>query len=824
MKSKIITLAEGYGYGREVLPSGLSNKEAQIRLLRYGLNELAKSTRGASLFEFFGRFKNPLVLILLGAAVVSGFSGDVISAIIITIIVLVSGLLDFVNTYRAGKAAEALHNKVKITTAVIRGGVLKEIPVSMVVPGDIVKLLPGDIVPADGSISAADDFFVNESTLTGESFPVERGKGDHIFMGSSVITGNSLMEVEVTGRGTKLGAIAEKIVVSGVPTEFDRDIREFSFLIMRTMFVLVIFVFLVNSFTRHGVLDSFLFAAALAVGLTPELLPIIITLNLTKGSLAMSRHGVIVKKLSAIQNCGSMDVLCTDKTGTLTEDRITLVRYVDVAGKKSENVLKYAYLNSIHRTALKNPLDAAISSFRKIETSGFKKTEEIPFDFSRRRDSIVVENRGEHTLITKGAPEGIFEICTNYRDERHNLGKEILEVARGEYERLSADGFRVLAVATKKIAKTHKAYSKAEEQNMVFHGFVAFFDPPKETAAHTLKLIASRGVEIKILTGDNEIVTKKIAREIGLPVKGIITGKEISGIGNDALRVIAEQNTIFARVDPDQKTRIIKALQSLGHGVGYLGDGINDAPSLRAADIGVSVNNAVDVAKESADFILMHKSLNDLINGITEGRRTFVNTLKYLKMDLSSNFGNMFSMAGASVFLPFFPMLPAQILFNNLLYGASQFAIPLDNVDEEEIEKPSKLNIGFIKKFMLFFGILSSCFDFLTFIILFSVFHLTGGGFQTGWFLESIATQTLVVYTIRTRKILFFGSKPSLPLFVSTSLAVLIAWGVALSAAGNIFKFSPLPVPVLLSIITITILYLVTVELVKRRISEKPSK
>lgn len=800
---------------------GLSKQEAGERFLRYGPNELGRNTRSV-IFDFLGRFKNPLVLILLGAAVIAGFFGDAISSVLIIIIVLVSGTMDFVNAYRAQKSAEALQNKVRVTTAVVREGLIQEIPISQVVPGDVIKLLPGDIIPADGRIIAADDFFVNESSLTGESFPVERKRDDRIFMGSSAVTGNAFMEAEVTGRGTKFGAIAEKLSGADEPTEFDRGIREFSYLIMRIMFVLVIIVFFINSFTHHSALDSLLFAAALAVGITPELLPMIITLNLKKGSVAMSRHGVIVKKLSAIQNCGSMDILCTDKTGTLTEDRITLVKYVDAAGKESEDVLRYAYLNGIYGTALKNPLDAAIADFRKIEISGFHKTEEIPFDFTRRRDSIAVENRGEHTLITKGAPEGIFEICAHYQDERHNFGEEIRGEAQREYERLSAEGFRVLGVATKRVIHPKTSYSKADEHNMAFQGFVAFFDPPKKTVAHTLKLIEARGVEVKILTGDSEIVTQKVAQEIDLPVKGVITGAEIEKISDDELTAIVGANTIFARIAPEQKTKIIKTLQAMGHGVGYLGDGINDAPSLKLADVGISVNNAVDVAKESADFILLNKDLHSLINGISEGRRTFANTLKYLKMSLSSDFGNMFSMAGASVLLPFFPMLALQILFNDLLYDASQFAIPMDNVDPEELEKPRKFNIGFIKKFMLVFGPLSSLFDFLAFVVLFFIFHLSASGFQTGWFLESIATQTFVVYIIRTQRS-FFKSKPAWPLVGATCGAVVVAYGVALSALGGIFKFSPLPWPALFAIAGIVVLYLLVVEAVKSKFFKSSS-
>lgn len=795
--------------------SGLSDAEALKRLKQYGSNEMAKRKKLSGLADFLLRFKNPLIFILLVAAVISASFGDWTSSIIIVVIVLISVVLDFVNTYKSQKAAEALKERVRITATLIRDGKTQEIPLANIVPGDIVLLTPGDLIPADGKIIQARDFFINESSLTGESFPAEKMMADKIFMGSSAVTGNATMEVTLTGQATKFGKIAESLIKKEEPTEFDKSIKDFSYLIMRITFALVIFVFFINAFFKRDLFDSFLFSAALAVGLTPELLPMIIAINLSKGSIIMAKHGVIVKRLSAIQNFGSMDILCTDKTGTLTEDKITLVKYVDGFGQKSEDVLSYAYISSSYHSGFKSPLETAIKEFQNIDISTYKKVDEIPFDYSRRRGSIVVEYQGKRILITKGAPEEILKVCEFYEKTGNPFQKNLLDSSINQYQSLSRDGFRVLGVAIKYISEIKEVYSKEEENKMTFIGFTAFLDPAKKTVAETLQSLKKHGVEIKILTGDNELVTQKIAHDINLPIKGIILGSEMEEMNDTALRIKAEETTIFARVSPDQKTRIIRALRANNHVVGYMGDGINDAPSLKAADVGVSVNNAVDVAKESADLILLKKSLTDLMNGVIEGRKTFSNTLKYLMMDLSSNFGNMFSMAGASIFMPFLPMLPAQILLNNLLYDGSQFAIPMDNVDKEDVQKPQKMNMSFIKKFMIIFGPVSSLFDLITFIVLFLIFKLQATGFQTGWFIESLATQTFVVYIIRTRKLPFFKSLPNKYLTISTISIVTIGWIIALSSMGYIFNFTPLPIPVILSIAAIVTSYLIVVEIIK---------
>lgn len=795
--------------------SGLTRQEAARRLKHCGPNEFAEKKQLSLVMSFLLKFANPLIFILIAAALIAAMLGELLNPAIIITVVVISVTLDFINTYKSEKAAEALKERVKITATVIRDGREHELPLSHIVPGDIIFLSPGDLVPADGKIIQEKDFFIDESSLTGESFPVEKGVGTEVFMGSSAVTGDAFMSVAVTGKNTKFGKIAEALSKKEESTDFDRGMKDFSVLIMKITFLLVIFVFLVNALLRHEVLESFLFAAALAVGLTPELLPMIIALNLSRGSLAMSRHGVIVKKLSAIQNFGSMDILCTDKTGTLTENKIALVKYVDGLGRVAEEVFFYAYLNSQHQSGYANPLDAAVIKHKSVDISAYKKIDEIPFDYARKRNTIIVEGGNEHLLIAKGAPEELLGVCGAYGKEEIRLNENALVKIHKEYDELSHDGFRVLGVAIKKIKNKKKIYSHDEERDMIFCGFMAFLDPPKATVAETLKLLEKYGIEIKVITGDNALVSQKVASEINLPVKGVLTGLEMGNLNDYELSVRVERTTIFARISPDQKTRIIRLLQKNNHVVGFLGDGINDAPSLKAADVGISVNNAVDVAKESADLILVQKSLRELVDGVISGRTTFANTMKYLMMTLSSNFGNMFSMAAASVFIPFLPMLPVQILLNNLLYDGSQFTIPLDRVDSADVLRPKKWDMRFIKRFMLIFGSASSFFDFITFVVLFYGFRLVNGSFQTGWFLESIATQIFVIYVIRTRKMPFLESRPSLILILSTVSAVVVAWVLSLTSLGSIFGLVSLSVAPLLSIMMITAVYLIVVEIIK---------
>ncbi len=797
---------------------GLSSQEAADRLRKYGFNEIADSKKLSGLLAFLVKFRNPLVLILVFAAVVSSLTGDPVGASIIIAIVLISVFLDFINTYKSQKAAEDLKEKVMVTAEVLRDGKPAQLPLRLIVPGDVVYLEAGDVIPADGKILLEKDLFLNESALTGESFPAEKTANSPVSMGTSVATGTGQMLVEQTGKKTKFSKIAESLEAKQRPTEFERSIKDFSYLIMKITFILVIFIFLVNAIMKGSanILESFLFAAALAVGLTPELLPMIINLNLSKGSINMSKHGVIVKKLSSIQNFGAMDVLCTDKTGTLTEDKIELVKYVDAQGMEDENIFKYAFISSTFRSGFRNPLDSAVKDYKKLDIASFKKLDEIPFEYSRKRDSIMVEGPDGIELVSKGAPEEMFATCSYYKDDNHKLTEAVAKQLEDEYQKLSRDGFRVLAVARKKVEKK-AAYEKDDEKDLIILGFIAFLDPPKKTVSETLKMLEDYGIAIKIITGDNELVTQKIAQEINLPVKGVLVGGDIQKLNDRQLGLAVETATIFARVSPDQKKRIIEALQNNKHVVGYMGDGINDAPSLKAADVGISVNNAVDVAKESADLILLHKSLRELVNGVIQGRKTFANTLKYLMMGLSSNFGNMFSMAGASLFFPFLPMLPTQILLNNLLYDGSQFVIPLDNVDDEAIKKPRQMKIHFLRRFMVVFGIISSVFDFITFIVLTLVFHYTNHYFQAGWFVTSFATQILVVFVIRTKQVPFYSSKPAKALVLSVFTFLALALALALGPVKGIFGFGALSISFIFSALLITLVYLVTIEFAKRQ-------
>ena len=797
-------------------PTGLTTAQALAQRAKFGPNEIVASKKLSGFLAFLSRFKNPLLIILMVGAIASGFLGDPVTACIIFFIIFASVIIDFVNTHKSQRAAEDLKKRVMLTAAVLRDGKEVEIPFCEIVPDDVVVLNVGDIIPADGTVSMVRDFFVNESQLTGESFPVDKEEGAEIFMGSSVTTGKAYLTVVATGHNTKFSHIAESLLKKEVPTEFDRGISEFSVLIMKITLGLVFCIFLIDIIFKHNLFDSFLFAVALAVGLTPELLPMIITLNLSKGSLAMAKQGVIVKRLSAIQNFGNMDILCTDKTGTLTEDKITLVKYVDGKGVDSDSVLLGAYLNSFFSSGFKSPLDTAIRDFKTLDTSTYTKIDEVPFDYVRRRDSVVVSLNDVHYLIAKGAPEQVIDACVSYGDDKTPLVDAVHDEILATYKSLSNDGFRLLGVAQKTISLTQKEYSKEDETGMTFLGFIAFFDPPKESVGDTLKRLEEYGVEIKILTGDNELVTQKVMQEISLPSKGILMGSDIEHLTDSALAAKVGDITVFARVSPDQKERIIHALRSHGHVVGYLGDGINDAPPLRAADVGISVNNAVDVAKDTADLILLEKSLETLIEGIAEGRKTFANTLKYLMMDLSSNFGNMFSMAGASALFTFLPMTAPQILLNNLLYDSSQLAIPTDNVDKSYMIKPRRFEIRFIKLFMFIFGPISSIFDFATFFILVGVYHFSGASFQTGWFLESIITQTLVVYVIRTKKIPFLESSPSRALVATTLGAVVVAWSIVYLPIHSLFGLEPLGISPVLSILGLTVIYLVMIEFAKR--------
>jgi len=810
----------------------LSNAEAARRLKKYGENIVVRRRKIRPIAAFIKKFNSPLLLTLVFASVISLAVGEPANAAILLVTIFISAVLDFVNTYKSEKAVEKLIARVVTTATVMRSGARREIEIKYIVPGDAIFLSAGDIVPADGEVLESRDFFVNQSALTGESFPVEKEaatdntgrsaavfeRGSLVFMGTSVVTGYATVSVLKTGMQTAFGSIASRLVKAEPETDFEKNIKGFSYFITQVTLFLVSFVFLINAFMGRGWLSSFIFSLAIAIGLTPELLPVIISVSLSHGSVNMAKKEVIVKNLSSIQNLGSMNILCTDKTGTITENRIVLVKYVDGDGTVSDEVLQHAYLNSNFHTGVQNPLDNAVRTYRPLDVTKFKKIDEIPFDFQRRRDSMVVADGKRRRLIAKGAPEEIFKICTHYQhqDVRHTFSPTVRAQTEAQFRKLSLDGFRVLAVAVKTVAATASVYSVADEIDMSFLGFVAFMDPPKDTATAAIHELADLGIEVKFLTGDNEVLTEKVCRDIKLPVRGVLTGTAVAKMNDAQLQRAVLDTTIFARIDPEQKERIILRLKAAGQAVGYLGDGINDAPALKAADVGITVNNAVDVAKETADIILLHKSLRVLKDGVVEGRRTFQNTMKYIMMGLSSNFGNMFSMMGASIFLPFFPMLPGQVLVNNFLYDTSQLSLPTDTVDNDEIRRPSTWSLPFIRKYMLTFGPVSSVFDFLTFAVLYWGFRVAESQFQTGWFIESIATQIFVIYVIRTKKIPFLQSRPSRLLLANTLLIVAVAWALPFTPLGGMLGFSPLPLAVVATLFIIVCACLALAEIVKR--------
>jgi Mg2+-importing ATPase len=822
--------------------SGLTSEEVNTHFEIFGHNELAKRKRRTAVVDFFYHLKNPLILILLLAGLVSGFSGGregIVNAVIIFFILLLSVFLEVYQENKAENAAELLKEKVTTTATVIRDGANKEVKLSDIVPGDVIYLSAGDMVPADARIVSAKDLYINQSVLTGESFPIEKTPqsaptrttdlttwNNCLFLGTSVVSGTANAVVIKTGNSTEFGKIAKKLVDRVAETDFEKGLGRFGFLIMEVTVVLVLFVFLVISVVKPAimnvspnVLETLLFAVALAVGLTPELLPVIMSINLSKGALAMAKRGVIIKRLVSIQNFGSMDTLCTDKTGTLTENEITLVLHVDIEGIDNDKVLLYSFLNSHFQTGLKSPLDDAILAHKEINVENYQKIDEVPFDFTRKRVSIVVEHERQRFFIAKGAPEEIIRVSTygEIRDVIVDFSLELQKMAEEKYYDLSAQGYRVLAVSYKKVKEEKSNYSVNDESDMVFLGFVAFLDPPKETAKESTQSLRNTGIQLKILTGDNELVTKKTCEQLGFQITGIVQGSEIAQLGDDALARVVEEANVFARVTPAQKDRIMNALKRNGHVVGFLGDGINDAPSLRTADVGVSVENAVDVAREAADIILLRKDLTVLQQGVQEGRRTFGNTMKYIMMGTSSNFGNMFSVAGASLFLPFLPMSATQILLNNLLYDASELTIPTDNIDEEYSLKPKRWDVSYIKQFMIYFGPISSIFDFLTFFIMLFVFQASTPLFQTAWFIESLCTQTLVIFVIRTRKTPFYRSIPSRLLLLSSLSVVAIALAIPLTPLGALFEFTAPPFMFYIILAGLIAAYLALVEIVKKR-------
>ena len=824
----------------QTTPDGLSQVQAQNLLKQYGYNE-PTATKQTSLFRhFLSSFASPLALILLLAAIVTGILGDVVNSIIIIVMVAMGATLDFIQTIRSQNAADKLRSQVAPTAIVRRDGKDITIPRREVVPGDVIRLIAGDLVPADARLIESRDLHVNQAALTGESLPVEKDAKDAdisrnmVYLGTSVVSGTASALVMATGSQTQFGDIAARLAVAPPETEFERGSRQFSFFIMQTVFVLVMFVVIVSVAFRKDAFESLLFAVALAVGLTPEFLPMITTVTLGEGALKMSRQKVIVKNLASIQNFGSMDVLCSDKTGTLTSGEMTLASHIDPFGNESPRTFLFAYLNSLHETGIQhptdvavlqranlNPLDTAILAHDHPDVHLYEKMDEIPFDFERRRISIVVGNADKRLLITKGAPESVLPLCTTYETDNvvHPLNADAISKTQSTYRDLSAQGFRVLAVAYRE-APVQDAYRVPNEKDLTLAGYVTFIDPPLPDADETIADLKADGVSIKIITGDNEAVARHICSKVGLNAENLVMGEAMDSMSDTALAQVAEQTNIFARVSPAQKNRIIMALKRRGHVVGYMGDGINDAPSLHAADVGISVSSAVDVAKDAADIILMERGLRVLHAGIIEGRKAFGNVMKYLLMGTSSNFGNMFSMAGAFLFLPFLPMLPTQILLNNFLYDFSQITIPTDNVDDTFMHKPRKWNISFIRTFMLIIGPLSSIFDFLTFFVMLSVFKASEALFHTGWFVESLATQTLVLFVIRTQGNPL-QSRPSRPLAITVLTIVAVGILLPFLPLAGWLGFVPLPLDYFAFLLVAIVIYLILVELVKRKLMKR---
>jgi Mg2+-importing ATPase len=801
-------------------PQGLTQEEAQRRLEQYGPNTLGQEKQHTRLKILGKAVINPLVILLLALATVTYLTAeepsDQIGAYVMLLMVVLAVTLRFAQELRADSAAAKLKAMIKVTATVVRDGQASELPLGELVPGDVIKLAAGDMIPADVRLISCKDLFLIQSVLTGESMPSEKFSAlqndnatspvdltNLCFLGTTVETGSATALVVATGARTYMGSMASAIVTQQVQTSFDKGVSRFIWLMLRFMMVMVPLVFLINGLTKHNWKDAFFFALAVAVGLTPEMLPMIITVCLSKGALAMSRKKVIVKRLHSIQNFGAMDVLCTDKTGTLTMDHVILEKHFDVFRKENDEVMAMAYLNSYFQTGLKNVLDRAILSHEADRTepaiSGYEKADEIPFDFQRKVMSVVVKTPdGRHRLIAKGASEEIFRRCSQfeYAGKFYPMEKIFVDDMREEHNALCEDGFRVLAVAYKDLEQKN-AYSKEDEKDLVLKGYMVFLDPPKESAGPALVALQKHGIAVKVLTGDNELVTCKICHEVGLPTDMMLLGGQVETMTDEQLGEAAEKTTVFARLSPAHKQRVIKALQSRQHVVGFLGDGINDAPALRAADVGISVDTAVDIAKESADVILLEKSLLVLEEGVLEGRKVFANIIKYVRMGASSNFGNMFSVLGASLWLPFLPMLPLQILTNNLLYDFSQVAIPTDEVDPEQIAKPRPWTMGEISRFIIFIGPISSIFDYTTYFMMFYLFKckdMAGASlFQTGWFVESLLTQTLIIHVIRTNKIPFIQSRASWPLILTTATVMAIGMYLPFSPIAKYLGFTPLP-------------------------------
>ncbi|MFJ9451383.1 MULTISPECIES: magnesium-translocating P-type ATPase [unclassified Herbaspirillum] len=843
---------------------GLTEQEADAIRLEVGPNEVEHEKPLSWWVHLWHCYKNPFNLLLTVLAAVSYYTEDMKAAIVIGTMVVVSTLMRFIQESRSNTAADKLKEMVSNTATVIRHDIVQdiaeeaqryfdvtlhpkgarrvEVPIKKLVPGDIVQLSAGDMIPADLRLLAAKDLFVSQAAMTGESLPVEKfaehrgvDAGNPLeldnlcFMGTNVVSGSATAVVLTTGKRTYFGALAERVTATDrTPTAFQSGVNKVSWLLIRFMLVMTPVVFFINGFTKGDWVEAFLFGLSIAVGLTPEMLPMIVTSTLAKGAVALSRKKVIVKRLDAIQNFGAMDVLCTDKTGTLTQDKIFLERHTGILGEPNDEVLQYAYLNSYYQTGLKNLLDVAVLEHAELQremalASAYRKVDEIPFDFQRRRMSVVVSEREDHhELICKGAVEEIVSICTHARNngEIVPFTPELLAEIRETTASLNSEGLRVVAVAAKDLPPTKETYSVADESDLVLIGYIAFLDPPKESTEPALAALRAHGVTVKILTGDNELVTAKICREVGLEVEGMLLGSHVEKMSDAELSIAVEKTTVFAKLSPTHKERIVRVLHDKGHVVGFMGDGINDAPALRAADIGISVDTAVDIAKEAADLILLEKSLMVLEEGVLEGRKTFANMLKYIKMTASSNFGNVFSVLVASAFLPFLPMLPLHLLVQNLLYDVSQISIPFDNVDKEFLEKPQRWNPGEIGRFMVFFGPISSIFDISTFALMWYIFGANSPDhqtlFQSGWFIEGLLSQTLIVHMIRTKRIPFFQSRASWPLMGMTLVIMAIGIILPMSPLASYFKLQALPLSYFPWLLAILIAYAALIQLMKK--------
>ncbi len=823
---------------------GLTSDEAAQRLSRYGSNHIAAPGRGSASLRFIRRFGNPLLMVLLVASAISAATGDVASFVIIAVIILLSVLLDFIQEGRAQSAVEALRAQVALRSDVRRDGMETRLPVTALVPGDIVRLSAGDLVPADGVLLSSRDFFVNQALLTGESYPVEkhaRETGDSAveiteaknvaLRGTSVTSGSALLLICRTGCRTMFGQLADTLIARPPPTAFERGLRQFSVLLLRITGILVLLVMAESLAFHRSWIQSLVFALALAVGLTPELLPMIMTISLARGAVRLSRRRVIVKHLPAIHNLGAIDALCLDKTGTLTEARIALARHVDPAGHDCERVFTLAWLNSHFESGLKSPLDDAILAHGTVDPSDWRKLDEAPFDFERRRVSVLVERDNARVLIVKGAPEDVIRISTDL-EAPDGPDQELTDEARAglqaQFEQLSAEGFRLLGIASRAEPPDRLNCKPDDETRLTFAGFAVFRDPPKASARAALAELAAAGVALKILTGDNEQVARHLCGELGFDPGKVVTGAELASLSDEALIDCLGDTGLFCRVTPQDKLRVIMALKRSGQTVGFLGDGINDAPALHAADVGISVDSATDVAKAAADVILLEQDLGVVYEGVMEGRRTVVNTGKYILMASSANFGNIFSMVLAGLILPFLPLLPIQVLLTNLIYDFAQTGLPLDNVDPEAIERPIHWEIRLIERFMIVIGPISTIFDVMTFGILLLVFRADEALFRTGWFVESLVTQILMIFAVRTRRHMFASHPNRLVTGLAMGTAVLTLALPFLPVIGEWFAFVRPPAPYFVFLMVVVAAFLLATELVKRvfytRVARMPAR